>query len=301
MDKYLKSKIKLDILTMFNWIPDREMIKLQYRMKTGRKLDLENPQRYTEKLQWYKLYYRDPRMADCADKYLVRSYVESKGLGNILNELYGVYDSFEEINFEKLPEQFVLKGTNGASGIGIEICKDKTELDYTALKKETAKWLRVRKNGGGREWVYYVHKPRLIAEKYLSPGEGENSLVDYKFFCFHGKPYCLYVMNERFTPGGVRQNILDLDFHVMPYMRVKIEPVRTELKKPENFDQMIEYAKILSEDFPYVRVDLYDIDGKIYFGEMTFFPESGYYDFKPDEFDYILGEKFVLGDRNEKK
>lgn len=297
MDKYLKSKIKLRILQMFNWIPDKQMICLQYRMKTGRKLNLKNPKRYTEKLQWYKLYYRDPLMAKCADKYEVRSYIQEKGLEEILNTCYGVYDSEEEIDFDALPKQFVIKVTNGASGIGMKICTDKSKLNIPELKKELHSWLKVQKNGGGREWLYYRLKPRLIVEKYLAPGKAENSLVDYKFFCFHGEPYCLYVMNERFTEGGVRQNILDLDYKVMPYMREKIEPIRTPLKKPENFEQMIEMAKVLSADFPYVRVDFYDIDGKIYFGELTFFPESGYYDFKPDEFDFVLGEKFGLPEK----
>ena len=299
MDKYLKSKIKLQILKLLNWIPDKQMICLQYKMKTGRKLNLAHPIRYTEKLQWYKLYYRNPRMAQCADKWEVRRYVEEKGLSSILNACHGVYDSVEDINFAALPDQFVIKSTNGASGIGIEICTDKSKLDLPKLKKELRRWLKPQKNGGGREWVYYQYAPRLIVEDYLAPGKNEKSLVDYKFFCFHGEPYCLYVMNERFTEGGVRQSILDLDYNVMPYVREKIQPIRTGLKKPENFEEMIEMARTLSADFPYVRVDFYDIDGKIYFGEMTFFPESGYYGFEPDEFDFILGEKFRIGVEND--
>ncbi len=300
MDKYLKSKIKLQILKLFNWIPDKQMICLQYWMKTGRRLNLKNPKRYTEKLQWYKLYYRNSLMAQCADKYEVRAYIEKKGLGNILNECYGVYQSEDDIDFDVLPEQFVIKATNGAGGVGIDICKDKSQLDITKLKKELHEWLKPQKNGGGREWVYYQYKPKLMIEKYLAPGKGENSLVDYKFFCFNGEPYCLYVMNERFTEGGVRQNIYDLDFNVMPYMREKIKPIRTKINKPDNFDEMIEIARKLSGDFPYVRVDLYDIDGRVYFGELTFFPESGYYDFEPDEFDFILGEKFEIKERGQK-
>lgn len=294
MDKYLKSKVKLQILKLFNWIPDKQMICLQYWMKTGRRLNLKNPKRYTEKLQWYKLYHRDPLMAQCADKYEVRAYIEKKGLGNILNECHGVYQSEDDIDFDVLPEQFVIKATNGAGGVGIEICKDKSQLDIPKLKKELHEWLKPQKNGGGREWVYYRYKPKLMIEKYLAPGKGENSLVDYKFFCFNGEPYCLYVMNERFTEGGVRQNIYDLDFNVMPYMREKIKPIRTKINKPGNFDEMIEIVRKLSGDFPYVRVDLYDIDGRVYFGELTFFPESGYYDFEPDEFDFVLGEKFEI-------
>lgn len=290
----IKTRIKLNILRAFDWMSDEKMIKIQYRLKTGRKLNLKNPIRYTEKLQWYKLYYKNPLMAKCADKWEVREYIKNKGYEHILNKCYGVYDNPDDIDFDKLPDSFVVKITNGASGIGIEICHDKNKIDLEELRNKLKQWLKKKSSKGGREWVYSKYPPRIIIEDIILPGRGEETLVDYKFFCFNGEPYCLYVMNERFTNTGVRQNIMDLDFNIMPYMREKIEPIRTKLKKPNNFEEMIKIATDLSKDFPYVRVDLYNHDGKIYFGELTFFPESGYYDFEPDEFDFILGEKFVL-------
>ena len=296
MDKQTKSKIRLKILQLFNWIPDETMVRLQYWMKTGRKLNLTNPARFTEKIQWYKLFYRDPLMAKCADKYEVREYIERKGYGHILNKCYGVYNSISEINFDELPDKFVIKSTNGASGLGLKICQDKSKLDIAELEKEFAPSLKREKNGDGREWVYYKYPPRLIVEEFLEPGKNEKSLADYKFFCFNGEPYCLYAMNDRFEEGGVRQSIFDLDFNRMPYMRKNLKPVES-IKKPENFDEMLEVVRALSKDFPYVRADFYNIDGKIYFGELTFFPESGYYSFEPDEFDFILGEKFVLPEK----
>lgn len=292
-----KTFLKLAVLDMLRWIPDKQMIQLQYRMKMGEKLNLKNPKRYTEKLQWYKLNYKNKLMAQCADKYLVRQFVKERGLQHILNDLYGVYECSEEIDFSSLPDQFVLKSTNGASGIGLVICEDKKQLDLNSIKRETQKWTRVKKHVGGREWVYEVYKPKIIVEKYLPPRENENSVVDYKFFCFNGEPFCMYLMTNRFSKHGVRQSILDMNYEVMPYMREKIEPVIDMPAKPSNFDEMIDVARKLSSGFPYVRVDLYNIAGRILFGEMTFFPESGYYRFIPDKFDYILGEKFVLPEK----
>ena len=293
-----KTFLKLAVLEMLRWIPDKQMVQLQYRIKMRKKLNLKNPQRYTEKLQWYKLNYKSKLMAQCADKYLVRQFVKQRGLQDILNDLYGVYDCSEKIDFSLLPDQFVLKSTNGASGIGLIICKDKKQLDLNRVKKETTKWTKLKKHVGGREWVYEVYKPRIIIEKYLLPRENENSVVDYKFFCFNGEPFCMYLMTDRFSKHGVRQSILDMNYEVMPYMRERIEPVIDIPPKPDNFDEMIEVARKLSAGFPYVRVDLYNIEGKILFGEMTFFPESGYYRFIPDEFDFILGQKFVLPKKN---
>lgn len=289
-----KTFVKLAILNLLKWVPDKQMIQLQYYIKMGRKLNLKNPQRYTEKLQWYKLNYKKKIMAQCADKFLVRKFVEQRGLGYILNDLYGVYNSVDEVDFNKLPKQFVLKSTNGASGIGLLICKDKSQFDVINAKKEMRTWTKWKKHIGGREWVYEVNKPKIIAERYLPPRKNENSVVDYKFFCFNGEPFCMYLMTDRFSKHGVRQSILNMDYEVMPVMREKIDPVIDIPPKPDNFDEMIEVVRKLSSGFPYVRVDLYNVEGRILFGEMTFFPESGYYKFIPDEFDFILGEKFQL-------
>lgn len=292
--KIIKNRsMRFKILKLLNFIPDKTMIKLQYRIKTGRKLNLKNPQRYTEKLQWYKLYYRDPLMTKCADKYTVREYVENKGLDYILNELYGVYDSVEEIDFDKLPNKFVLKTTND-SHTNI-FCEDKSKADIDKIKETLDGFMHLRNGKSpGREWAYDNSKRRIICEKYLDKDKN-GDIVDYKFFCFSGKAYYLYVITNRFLPGGAKLGIYDIQKNKKTSSyRSDIEPLYEEIELPNNFEQMKKIAEKLSEDFPHVRVDLYNIDGKIIFGELTFYDASGYNSFEPDEFDFILGEKFNI-------
>lgn len=289
--------LRLNILNALSWVPDKTMLKLQYRIKTGRKLNLKNPQRYTEKLQWYKLYYRDPLMIQCVDKFDVREYVRSKGLENILNECYGMYDKVEDIEFDSLPDKFVLKDTLGGGGTSIIICRDKDLLDFEAAKKQMQSWIDTPSiPSGGREWQYYNgQKHRIIIEKYLRCKCDD--LPDYKFFCFQGEVYCLYTMID-YTDNheNGKMGFYDRDFNKMSYRRLDFKPITNKLYKPDNFDLMLKYAMKLSEDFPHVRVDFYNIDGNIIFGEMTFFNASGYVKFEPDTFDYILGKEFNLPD-----
>jgi len=268
------------------------MIKIQYRLKTGRKLNLKNPVRYTEKLQWYKLYYKDLSMAQCADKYNVREYIKSKGLKNILNVLYGVYDKINDIVFEELPNEFVLKKTSGVGGNDVIICTDKLSVNWAVATKKMREWTKETSNGGGREWIYYKVKPRIVVEKFIHAEDDD--LVDYKFFCFNGNPYCLYVINGRKLGKDINLGIFDMNFNQLPYFRADENMMLSVSTKPKNFEKMIKIAKILSKDFPHVRVDLYNVDGKIIFGELTFFDGSGYQSYKPDEFDFLLGKEFVL-------
>lgn len=287
--------VRFKLLSMLRFIPDKPMIKFQYRVKLGRKLNLKNPQRYMEKLQWMKLYYRDPLMQQCADKYLVRSYVQSKGLGHTLNELYAVYQTPDEIDLDKLPEQFVLKLTNG-SGTNL-ICKDKAKIDRAKVLEEFRHFYVQSGSSAGREWVYRGAKPVIIAEKLLyDPISFNGSPRDYKIFCFNGKPEYIICVDGRKT---------DKYCHVVYDPQWKKLDVRIEdpyrdahYEKPERLEDMLEMASTLSKDFPAVRVDFYHIEGKIIFGELTFFPWSGYMKFLPDEFDYQMGEKFVLPPRN---
>jgi len=284
--------LRLKILELTSFIPDKIMIELQYWIKTGRRLNLKVPKRFTEKLQWYKLYYKDPIMVQCSDKYMVREYVKKKSLENILNEIYGVYDRAEDINFDILPNKFVLKRTNGGGGNDIIICKDKSKFDIDNAIKKMKKWTKQRNKGGGREWVYYETQPRIIVEKFI---EAENDdLIDYKFFCFYGVPCYLYVINERKLGDKANLGIFDLKYNQLPYFRDDEERMFNPPSKPSNFEQMIKVASILSEEFPHVRVDLYNVKSRIIFGELTFFDGSGYHSYEPDEFDFILGEKFKL-------
>lgn len=295
--KLIKSRATREaILRALSFIPDKQMLQLQWRIKMGRKLNLKNPERFTEKLQWYKLYYRDPLMKQCVDKHDVREYVKQCGLGSILNEEYGVYDSPDQIDFDKLPDSFVLKDTLGGGGNAVILVPDKAKDDRAKLYQQMQQWVHTPYNikHPGREWVYEGHEHRIIAEKILD-FDSEQDIPDYKFFCFNGEPYCLYMMknyalhHDKGILGFLTPNFKLMDAHRKDFAPMKVQPA-----KPENFETMLEMARILSKGFPHVRVDFYNIDGKIVFGEMTFFNASGYTKFEPDEFDIELGKNFVL-------
>lgn len=297
MNSYKKiirsKKLRFKILAALRFVPDKIMIKLQYRIKTGRKLNLKNPQRYSEKLQWYKLYYRDPVMPQCADKYQVREFVKSRGLAHILNELYITFDSPEAISFEQLPNKFVLKLSNG-SGTNL-LCLNKNHLNLETVKKEFHAFLSQSAAAAGREWVYHTErKPLIIAEKYLEDPDQKDGIYDYKFICFAGEPYYVVQDIDRFTQHC--RNIYDMDWHDL-HVASDCPCSAQAFSPPENLEEMKEIAKILSKGFPAVRVDLYSVCGKIYFGEMTFFPWSGYVIFDPDEFDFEMGKKFILPEK----
>lgn len=291
--KILKSrKIRMAILDLLSFVPDKLMIQLQYRLKTGRKLNLKNPKRYTEKLQWYKLYYRDPLMATCVDKYEVRKYVESLGLGHILNECYGVFDKPEDIDFDRLPNQFVLKDTLGGGGNSVIICKDKSKANLNAYIQQMNEWVHTKTvRSGGREWVYYYkkRKHRIVCEKYIGC-QSKYGLNDYKFFCFNGKCDYIYVITNRNIGESAELGIYDPDYNLLSYYRTDEKRLVHSVKKPDKLKEMIELSENLSKHFPHVRVDLFYNEGFIVFGELTFFDGSGYMAFEPDEFDYILGE-----------
>ena len=265
---------RLKLLNFADIIPDRLMIELQYWIKTGRRLNLKNPKRYTEKLQWYKLFYRHPLMTKCSDKFSVREYVESKGLKEILNPLYGVYSCSNEINFEELPESFAIKYSNG-SGANLFV-KNKDDVDFSDIVNVIDSWIKRRNAKYGREWSYYNVKPRILIEKLLSRNEN-NDIPDYKFFCFQGKVKYLYVMVDYVDNHKKgRCSFYTPNFEKLPYRRSEYMEIDRDIPKPKNFEKMIEIVEILSKDFPHARVDLYNFDGKIVFGEITFYNASGY-------------------------
>lgn len=281
------------ILDCLRWIPDKQMLQLQYRIKTGRKLNLNNPTRFTEKIQWYKLYYRNELMPKCVDKYTVREYVESKDLGGILNELYGVYEQAEDIDFAKLPDQFVIKKTNGGGGLNVIICRDKSKLDMPETVKKITEWLRPSKaHNLGREWAYYGLQSRIVIERYLENREApEAGITDYKFFCFNGEPLFVVVDVDRYI--GHKRNFYDVDWTYLD-VRSDCPNFGDTMPKPSGYEKMVEAARVLSEGFPFVRVDLYLIDEEVYFGELTFYPWSGYVDFSPDDMDFQFSKMFRL-------
>lgn len=285
-------KLRFKILNSLKKIPDKRMIEMQYRIKLGRKLNINNPKRFTEKLQWYKLYYRNSVMTQCADKYSVREYIISKGLEHTLTKLYAVYDKPEEIEISNLPDKFIMKTTNG-SGTNY-ICTEKSNFNLAIVKNEISNWLQRDIYASGREWCYKDIQPRIIVEELLEDHENRfNGINDYKFLCFNGAVEYVVVDVDRQTEH--KRNIYDMDWN---FIEVSTDHpnIKGKVEKPAGFNEMLKVAQILCKDFPFVRVDLYWVNGKVYFGELTFYPWTGYVQFFPDKFDYVLGDKFILPD-----
>lgn len=286
----------MTILRFLRIIPDKQMLKLQYRIKFKRKLDLKAPRRFTEKMQWYKLFWRDSLMPVCSDKYAVRKFVERKGLSDILNELYCVFEKPSDIDIKKLPDKFVLKLSNGCKAN--LICRDKSKLNSEKIKRDFKVYVSEVKANSGREWPYTKSKPVIVAEKLLEDEAHINNAVnDYKIFCYGGKPTYIICVSDRYT-DKCNHLVYDTSWKKIS---VSFENSRKDEDepKPENLTQMLEIAAKLSKDFPFARIDLYNINGKIIFGEITFYPWSGYMEFCPDEFDFVLGEHFVLPEKKD--
>lgn len=289
----IKSRdLRIKILSHLGWIPDSIMLRLQYWMQTGRQLNLKNPERFTEKLQLYKMKYRNPNMLRCTDKYEVRSYVEEKGLGKYLIPLIGIYDRVNEIDFNTLPNQFVAKTTDGGGGNQVLVVKDKLQLSSIDFVNRLNNWMSMPKPKPiGREWAYENQYPRrILIEQLIGDGKSKD-IPDYKFFCFNGVPRYCQVIQNRSTKETI--DFYDLDWNHMPFYG--LNPKGCPAAKPQKFDEMIEVAKKLSCEYPFARIDLYGIASKVYFGEITFYPASGYGVFTPDEWDGKMGEMFECG------
>ena len=276
----------LNYRKLLNWVPDQLFLKAAFRARFGRKLDLNNPKTFNEKLQWMKLYNRNPEYTMMVDKYLVREYVREKIGEEYLIPLLGVWDDPDKIDFDKLPMQFVLK-CNHNSGLGMCICKDKNELDIAQVKNELRKGIEQDYYLTGREWPYKNVTRRIIAEKYMVDESGYE-LKDYKYYCFDGKVKIIMINSDRMSSKETRANYFDenyqpLDF-VWGYENAKIPPT-----KPEKFEEMKCLAEKLSEGIPHVRIDFYQTPQGVFFGEMTFFDGCGFDAIEPIEWDYKIG------------
>lgn len=274
-------------------LPDEEFIKKKFKKRFGREPELENPKGYNDKLQWLKLNWYDPLAVKCADKYGVREYVAEKIGAQYLNQLYGVYESVDEIDLEELPKSFVLKATHGC-GFNI-ICKDKTVMKWRKEYRRMRRWLKTNYFWKSREWVYKDIKPRIVCERFLED-KGTGQLLDYKIFCFEGEPKIIQVDFDRFK--NHRRNLYDLDWNLLD---VEIKYPRDNsviIEKPDKLELLLDLSRKLSREFPHVRVDFYYVEGKIYFGELTFFHASGTGKFKPEEFDYVMGDWLKLPEKS---
>ncbi len=272
---------------------DDEYLKRKYKILMKSELNLNNPQTFNEKLQWLKLYDRSSKYTLLVDKYLVRDYVRDILGEEYLIPLIGVWDSPDEIDFDALPNQFVLK-CNHNSGLGMCICKDKSNLNIEKVKRELKKGLKQDYYLTGREWPYKDVPRKIICEKFISnESTGDKDLSDYKFMCFNGKVKCSFVCTDRFSEKGLHVTFFDRNWGLMPFKRC-YPSCNSILPKPINYEKMLELAEKLSEGIPFVRVDFYESSGNIYFGELTFYPGSGFEAFSPEEWDDILGDWIKL-------
>lgn len=285
---FKKKKTRYEILHFLQLLPDGMMIRIQYFIKLGRWLNLKKPKTFQEKIQWLKLYYHNPLMKICADKYRVREYIYDKGYGNILNELYQHVLDANDIDFSSLPKEFVAKVSNG-SGTNI-IVRDKEKLDKEWFVNKLNSWKEsCKKKSVSREWAYDNNNPSIIVEKILH--NEIDDLYDYKFLTYHGRVEYIVFDIGRFKEH--KRNIYNRNWELIE-AKSEYSNYEMNIEKPKCLGKMIEIAEKLGGDFPFVRIDLYQVMDKIYFGEMTFYPWSGYENFMPLEFNYIMGEKIDI-------
>lgn len=283
--KYKNKIYKLGAILIPN---DKIYLKLNFRLKVGRPLNLEHPIYYNDKLQWLKLYNRKPEYSTMVDKYLVKDLVANRIGEDYLIPTLGVWDRFDDIDFNELPNQFVLKCTHDSGGL--VICKNKALLNIPETRKKINTCMKMDFYCEGREWPYKNVKPRIIAEQFMVDESG-TELKDYKFFCFNGVAKMLYVATDR--PFNTHFDFFDLDFNHLS-IHQSHSWADKKISKPQNFEEMVKIAEILAKDYPHVRIDLYNINGKIFFGEYTFFHESGLSRIEPLEWDKKIGDWLIL-------
>ncbi|HPJ20950.1 MAG TPA: ATP-grasp fold amidoligase family protein [Clostridia bacterium] len=272
-------------------LSDKDLISLDYQMVFGKKPDFSNPITYNEKLQWLKLYDRKPIYTELTDKILVRNHIREMFGEEYLFPLYGIYDNYDDIDFENLPNKFVLK-PNHTSG-DIYMCEDKSKIDRRKLKKMTEKWLKSDYYMVHREWQYKDIERKLMIEEYMQDEEHGHPR-NYKFFCFHGKPY-MFLISTGYGPTRTNDHF-DMDFNMLPIYGYK--RYDKEFVKPANFDKLVEMVQEISKLFIQVRVDTYIIGGRIYFGELTLYHYSGLERWSPESYDIDLGSKIMLPSQN---
>lgn len=285
----IKTNAKYYLLKNMNSERHSTFYKKEYKKRTGEELNLENPKKYSEKMQYSKLHLNTPMKTKLSDKYAVREWVSEKIGSEFLIPLLGVWDSFSEIDFDSLPNKFVLK-TNHSSGWNLVVV-DKSQINFEKAKKDFDKWInRDFAYSGDIQLHYKDIEPKIIAEKFIEDSKGQ--LDDYRFLCFNGEVHFCWVgiegENQRYG------NVYDLEWNLQPWTFDGLPNTPYKIEQPDGFKEMINIAKILSEEFSHVRVDLYNVDGKIYFGEMTFTSGGGYRLIHPEQYNYMLGDLWNL-------
>ena len=272
-----------------SFIPDKMYLHFMYRLKSHQALNLKNPQTYNEKLQWLKLYNRKPEYVQMVDKYEVKKYIADTIGDKYLIKTLGVYNSFDEIDFDELPNRFVLKCTHDSGSV--VFCHSKSDFDKQKAKRKLQAKQRTNGYYYGREWPYKDVKPRIIAEEFLDMESEENA--EYKMFCFDGNVKYALVCTGLGHSAQRTNDFFDKDFNHLDVIK-GLPNTKKVLKKTEAYDEIVELSEKLSVNIPSIRVDFYVIDGRVYFSELTFFHESGFYPWHPAEFDTILGNEIIL-------
>ena len=278
---------------IFNWMSDEAYLKFVYKGIYGRKLDLKSPQLFTEKIQWLKLHDRKERYIGLVDKVQVKEYIRTKIDESIVVPTLGVWTSFDDIHFRDLPSQFVLK-CNHDSG-SVVICKDKSIFDRQSARKKLSKGLKRDSFYYGREWPYKFVERKIIAEEFLLDNNGQSSdLNDYKMYCFNGQPIYCQVISDRSTVEKI--DFFDMDWNHQPFVGLTpdVKNCDDSIQKPNNFEKMKAYATLLSKDTYFCRVDFYEVNRRLYFGEITLYPRAGFGVLTPNEWDFKLGQMIHL-------
>lgn len=275
----------------YRFLNDKSYLKLMYYCRFGKKLNLKNPESFNEKIQWLKLNDRNPLYTKLVDKYEVKKYVSDKIGEQYVIPTLGIWNSFDKIDFESLPDKFVLKCTHDSGGL--VICHNKDDLNILDIKNRINKSLKRNYYWAGREWPYKNVKPRVIAENYMENAQGKG-LVDYKFYCFNGQPQFLYISEGLDNHKTARISFLKMNWENEDFQRSDYLPFEKIPIKPDNFDHMVALVKELAADFEFIRVDMYSISGKVYFSELTFYPCSGFMLFSPADADDRVGDYLKL-------
>ncbi|WP_240473013.1 ATP-grasp fold amidoligase family protein [Eudoraea adriatica] len=284
----LQSFVRPLLMLLRKLTNDETYIRIRFFVKYKRFLNLKNPDTFFAKINWLKLNQKDPLFTKIVDKYEVRKHIKEKIGQEYLIELLGVYNSAEAIDFDDLPSSFVLKPTHGSDWV--LLCKDKSEFDIVLAKKTLRKWL---KSNYYKMWGEYIYKdvpPRIICEKMLTNLDG-STIVDYKIYCFNGEPKFIHTDKDKYKNHTL--DFYDLKWNRLPF-GLLFPRSEEGLPKPKSLQKMIEIATILSKDFKFVRVDLYEENGRIYFGELTFYPCNGFGNFYPPSMDYEMGKLINL-------
>lgn len=287
--------LTLGFHNMLNWVPDRPYLQMVYHLETGKKLNLDEPKGFNEKLQWLKLYDRKPEYTQMVDKYGVREYIREKIGEGYLIPLLGVWDRPEDIDISAMPEQFVLKCTHDSGSVCI--CKDKATFDMEAAVKKLRHKLKIGTYWPLREWPYKNVPPRVIAEKYMEDESGE--LKDYKVLCFGGEPKLIEIHTGRYTKHT--QDIYNIDWEELDITQVGQLRSKEAFPRPKCLEEMLEKSALLARGIPTVRVDWYIINGRLYFGELTFFDGSGMVLFEDPQVECTLGDWITLPEKTEAK